>query len=250
MRRRICRLNRPRGSSSLPERSLAVYQRQTPVPWVGTAMMSLRYFLTFLACDASRLSSFAACGGEGTFSSPVGPYLVRPVRRSRAPRIAPPGRLVSTSADPWDSGSFTLAWTREGVNVTDVGGVGTGISTTADNGGKFTVDKRPSGTGAIVLPPGPGSNANRDPSRPVGPDGHGPRSPVIVKRQQARTSIFGAHSAAGSNKQGRRVPGTYPPRFDSSAQVVPDSPDLTVKNRRPQPRSSVSRQQGRFCSPT
>jgi len=99
-------------------------------------MIVPRYFLT---CLATLFTAFvvAACGGEGTFSSPIGPSPTAGATISgtisgsalSAPRIL-------------DSGSFSVMDAR-GVTVSVVG---TGISTTADNGGKFTLTNVPAGT--------------------------------------------------------------------------------------------------------
>jgi hypothetical protein len=174
-------------------------------------MIVPRYFLTFLACV---LTAFvvAACGGEGTFSSPVGPSSSAGATISGT--IS--GSAVSTPRI-LDSGSFSLMDAR-GVTVSVAG---TGISTTADNGGKFTLINVPTGTVQLNFT-GPGSNATVTLTG-VGPDDK-VQIAVTVNGNSAHVDSE-HHSAPANNKrefQGRIT------SIDSSAKSF-QIPGLTVK---------------------
>ena len=174
-------------------------------------MIVPRHYLTFFA---SVITAFVvtACRGEGTFSSPVGPSSSSGATISGT--IS--GSAVSTPRI-LDSGSFSLMDTR-GVTVSVVG---TGISTSADNGGKFTLTNVPAGTVQLNFT-GPGSNATVTLTG-VGPDDK-VQIAVTVNGNSAHVDSE-HHSAPASNKrefQGRIT------SIDSSAKSF-QIPGLTVK---------------------
>lgn len=107
-----------------------------------------RSWLTFLA---PVLTAFvvAACGGQGTLSSPVAPS--SSAGASISGTISGGARSAPLTID---SGSFRLLDAR-GVTVSVAG---TGIATVADSRGQFTLTNVPTGTVQLNFT-GPGSNA-------------------------------------------------------------------------------------------
>ena len=174
-------------------------------------MIVPRHYLTFLA---SVLVAFVvtACRGEGTFSSPVGPSSSSGATISGT--IS--GSAVSTPRI-LDSGSFSLMDAR-GVTVSVVG---TGISTSADNGGKFTLTNVPAGTVQLNFT-GPGSNATVTLTG-VGPDD---RVQIAVTVNGNSAHVDSEHHSAPANSN-REFQGRIT-SIDSSAKSF-QIPGLTVK---------------------
>ena len=174
-------------------------------------MIVPRYFLTFLA---SVLTAFvvAACGGAGTFSSPVGP--------SSSAGATISGTISGSAVSApriLDSGSFSLMDAR-GVTVSVVG---TGISTMADNGGKFTLTNVPGGTVQLNFT-GPGSNATVTLTG-VGPDD---KVQIAVTVNGNSAHVDSEHHSAPANSN-REFTGRIT-SIDTSAKSF-QIPGLTVK---------------------
>ena len=170
-----------------------------------------RRLLTSLTCV---LTAFvvAACGGGGTFSSPLGP--------SSSSGASISGTISGSAlAAPLaiGTGSFSLMEAR-GVTVSVAG---TGISTMADNRGQFTLANVPQGTVQLNFT-GPGSNAT------VTLTGVGPDDKVQITVTVNGTSAHvdsEHHSAPASNK--REFQGLIT-SIDTTAKSF-QIPGLTVK---------------------
>ena len=111
-------------------------------------MIVPRYLPAFLACVLTTVV-VAACGGEGTLSSPIAPS--SSAGASISGTISGSARSAPLTIE---SGSFSLL-DAHGVTVSVAG---TGISTVADNRGQFTLTNVPTGTVQLNFT-GPGSNA-------------------------------------------------------------------------------------------
>ncbi len=128
-----------------------------------------------------------ACGGAGSPSlSPVAPSAV-----GGGATIS--GQLNSASGAPLTTNSFSTMETR-GVTITVVG---TGISTTADNAGQFTLNNVPAGTVQLSFS-GAGWNATVTISG-VGPNDH-VQVTVTVNGSSAKVDSE-HHSAPDNNKR-------------------------------------------------
>ena len=96
----------------------------------------------------------AACGGSGTASlSPVGPSASGAVASSSSGATIS-GQVNSTTAAPLTASGFQL----EDAHGVTISVAGTGISTTANGQGQFTLTNVPAGTVTLNFS-GPGSNA-------------------------------------------------------------------------------------------
>ena len=167
-----------------------------------------RHFPILALSLAAALTS--ACGDAGSASlSPVAPSAV-----GGGATIS--GQLNSASGAPLTTNSFSTMETR-GVTITVVG---TGISTTADNAGQFTLNNVPAGTVQLTFS-GAGWNATVTIAG-VGPNDH-VQVTVTVNGSSARVDSE-HHSAPDNNNrefQGRITSINMSARsFEMSGMVV------------------------------
>jgi len=174
-------------------------------------MIVPRYLLAFLACVVTTFV-VAACGGEGTLSSPIAPS-----SSAGASIYGTISGSARSAALTIESGSFSLL-DAHGVTVSVAG---TGISTVADNRGQFTLTNVPTGTVQLNFT-GPGANAT------VTLTGVGPEDKVQITVTVNGNSAHvdsERHSAPANNKrefQGRIT------SLDTTGQSF-QIPGLTVK---------------------
>ena len=157
-----------------------------------------------------------ACGGAGTSLSPVAPSAVGGGATISGGGATISGQLNSASGAPLTTNSFSTMETR-GVAITVVG---TGISTTADNAGQFTLNNVPAGTVQLSFS-GAGWNATVTIAG-VGPNDH-VQVTVTVNGCSARVDSE-HHSAPDNNNrefQGRITSINVSARsFEMSGMVV------------------------------